>query len=319
MQVKLYSFAWSLIDTISPKIVIGNLSWSSQINGGQGEVKIRLNLPISTTINADIVKIYITDYYYPNGEVVYTWVITKIAREIWDTEYIEITALWLATILWFKLQSNWTKTGSLSSIISDTIDTINISYPLYTKVIDTLTTSWSFDFQNRTLLDVVNTIKETWWSWTVDGKGNFIWKNKSNQTIHNLTLGKNVERISIIDNTEQVKNKAYIQWSSWTQMVEDTASISEYWIREYYESKTDITSSWYATTYWNSKIVWISRTLTLSIYDYDIYSIIPWHRITVRNTPISIQNLQVYKISYWNKKATIEVEKIDSISDALRN
>ncbi len=319
MQVKLYSFSGVLIDTISPKIVMGNISWSSQINGGQWEVRVKLNLPMHTPIDADILKIYTTNTYHPTGELVYTWVITKIWREIWQSEYIEITALGLATILSFKLNANGTKTWSLSNIISETIDAINTSYPFFTKIIDPLTTVGNFDFQNRTLLDVVNTIKETGWSWTIDGKGNFIWKNKINQKMHSLTLWKNIERISIVDNTEQVKNKAYIQWNSGTQMVQDSTSISEFWLREYYESKSDITSSEYATTYGNSKLSWLSRTLTLSIYDYDIYSILPWHRITVRNTPISIQNLQIYKVSYGNDKATLEVEKIDSISDALRN
>lgn len=320
LQVKLYSFAWTLIDTISPKILMGNLSWTGQINGWQWEIRVKLNLSMDSTVDADIVKVISTDEYNSSWKVVYTGVVTKIGREISETwEYIEIIALWLASLLWFKLFANGTKVGGLSSILNDSIDSINLAYPLFTKAIDSLATTGNFDFQYKSILEVVNSVKETGWSWTVDGQGNFIWKLKGNQTTHSLTLGKNIERISVIDNTEQIKNKVSIKWSGWIEVYQDSPSITEYGVREIYEEKTDITSSGYANSYAQSKIVWVSRTLTVQVYDYDIYSIIPWHRITVRNTPISIQELQVHKVSYGNNKATLEVEKIDSIGQSVRN
>jgi len=320
LQVKLYSFAGTLIDTISPKLLMGGISWTAQINGGQGEVKVKLNVPMSTTIDGDIIKIISTDKYNTSGSVVYTGFITKIWREVWASgEYVELTALGLSTLLGLKLFANWAKVWSLSSILGDCIDSANLAYPFFTKVIDSLAATGNFDFQYKSILEVINSVKETGWSWTVDGQGNFIWKLKANQTLHSLTLGKNIEKISVIDNTEQVRNKISIWWSGWTQVYQDLASIAEYGIRELYESKTDITSSGYASSYGQSKVVGVSRTLTVQIYDYDIYSIIPWQLITVRNTPLSIQNLQIYKVSYGNNKATLEVEKIDSIGQSVRN
>ena len=320
LQVKLYSFSGTLIDTISTKALMGNIWWTAQIDGGQWEIRIKLNLKMSSVIDGDIVKVISTDEWNPSWSVVYTGIITKINREIWrDGEYIEIVALWVATALWFVLFTNGARTWSLSSILSDSIDLANTAYPLFTKDISTLSTTGNFDFQNKSILDVVNTIKSADWAWTVDGQWKFIWKDRSSQYIHNLTLGKNIEKISIVDDTERIKNKVNIKWSGGIVTVQDTASISEYWIRELYEEKTDITNSTYATTYGNSLISWFDRNLIVQVYDYDIYSIIPWNLVNVRNTPISISNLQIKKVTYGNNKATLEVEKINSISEALRN
>ncbi len=321
LQVKLYSFAATLDDAVSVKTVDGSFSWSAQINGGQGELKVKLNMPMSSIIDSDILRVFCTDQYNPSGKIVYTGVITKIWREMTkDSEYIEITALGLSALFGFKLFTNWAKTGGLSTILSDVIDFMNLSYNYFTKVISSLATTWNYDFQYKTVLDVINSVKQQNWSWTVDGQWNFIWKEKSTQTLHRFTMGNQIQRISIVDNAEQIKNKVTIGWSAWNEVYQDATSISNYGIRELYEAKTDITTAPYANTYGQWKALLApSRTLTVQIAGYDIYSILPGHLITINNAPISIVNLQIYKITYGNNMATLEVEKIDSIGESVRN
>jgi len=100
LQIKLYNLGGTLLEVVSPNLVMNSLTWTGQINGGQGEITVKLNLPISTSMPAAILKVYSTDEYNPTGKLVYTGIITKKTREISaGQEYIAMTALGIATVL----------------------------------------------------------------------------------------------------------------------------------------------------------------------------------------------------------------------------
>lgn len=318
LQVKIYSVDGTLIDAISPGLLIGGISWSASIDGGQGEARIRLNMPISSAITGRVIKIFSTDVYDPTWKCVYTGIISKISRVIEKTEYIEISALGLATVLSYVLYSGSFNT-TLNNVLSTLITEANAKYPFFSQDIESVSSMSIFSTWNKTILENIWLIKKIGYSWFVDGEGTFRWKNKTNQTKHIFTLGSTIEKISITDDFDEVKNSILLQYSSGTVTSTDSQSILDNWLRKSFVEKTDIWGSTYAQSFSDSLIEWPLQTLTLSVYDYDIYSIHPGHRVSIKNTPISIEERQIYKVNYWNNTATLEVEKIDSISHALRN
>lgn len=318
--IKTYSLSGDLIKTISPRDVMGDISWSSQINGWQWEIRVRLSGYIGTFIDGEILRVFVTNEYYPSGKCVYTGVITKTVYEYWKNEYTEIVALGLHVLFGFKLHPNGTKSGTVSSILSDIIDVMNTSYGnIFTKDIEATSNTASINLEYQNVSSALSKISVDGYSWNIDWEGKFIWKQNSLQAVHRLSLGWTIEKMTSSFDREEMRNRVIVKYSSGVTTSEDLSSISESFLREEYIENTDITTLWYSQTFWNSKLQDSKPTMKISVSSYDIYSILPGHFIRILNTNLPIENIShVFRINYRKDGADIELWNITSIAEALR-
>ncbi len=94
--IKIYTLAGVLVRVIPSSQIMGGLSWTEQLNGGQGELRLKLNLVFSTSNLAynQIVKVYESDpEFSPSPRLVYTGIIGTLRRVIDSNEYIEARVL----------------------------------------------------------------------------------------------------------------------------------------------------------------------------------------------------------------------------------
>lgn len=317
--IKTYSISGTLIKTISPNAVIGDISWSSQINGWQGELRVKMAYPLNQQFEWDIVRVFVTNSDYPQWKCMYTGLITKITYEMWATEYIELTALWLQVLFWFKLHPNGTKSWAVSTILSDTIDYMNTYYSwIFQKEITTVANTTSLNLQDQYVSQVFQLAKLKWYNWIIDWEWKFIWKSDASQVVHRVKLWNELEKATYTTDREMMVNRFFAKWASTTTTSEDLLSISENFLREVREEVTEITDTWALQRYWDSKIQAEKPTMKMTIQKYDIYSIYPGQFIKLLNTSFEMMQVQVFKVTYRKDKADIEFWNITSISEALR-
>jgi hypothetical protein len=100
-NIKVFNLSGVYQKTINEKQVMGDVRFTSQLDGGQGELVISISDEIDSTIVAynNIIKVYENDTTN-NGVLIYSGVVTNITR-ISDggKEYIEVRAIGLATML----------------------------------------------------------------------------------------------------------------------------------------------------------------------------------------------------------------------------
>lgn len=316
LQVKLYTSSGTLTRIISPKELMWGISWSSQIDWGQGNVSIRLNLPISTQITGDIVKIYSVDQYRPSGWIVYTWWISKIERDIDNAEYITLNCLGLWSLMSQVIASQVNRNGTISSIVGWIIDEMNTKYPYYTKSVQSVSTSLNIAPEYKPLSDLMDSVKYDGYHWRIWWDGVMKWGNIWDT--HRLTLGRNISNLSVTTDLEKITNRVYVKYGGWVHMVEDTVSIAQYGPREIYTEKTDLNHSW-AWVYGQSLIKWPITSISLSIYWVDYYSIAPCDLVKIDNIDINIDPQQVHKITYRENQATLELGVSDSLGRIFKN
>lgn len=81
---------------------MSGLSWTEQLNGGQGELRLKLKLAFSTSNLSynQIVRVYQSDETFsPSPRLVYTGIIGTLRRVIDSNEYIEARVIGVASIL----------------------------------------------------------------------------------------------------------------------------------------------------------------------------------------------------------------------------
>jgi hypothetical protein len=95
-NIKVYNLAGAYLRTFSPASIMNEVSFTSQINGGQGEFRALINIPFASTLITynNIIKIYESDEINPNGRQIYTGIVGSLKRITEDgKEYIEMRAL----------------------------------------------------------------------------------------------------------------------------------------------------------------------------------------------------------------------------------
>lgn len=81
-NIKLYDLLGNFVKVLQGQYIMSDIHFSSQINGGQGELAVTLNVALESTIVEynNIVKVYETDSNNSSGILIYTGVITSINR-----------------------------------------------------------------------------------------------------------------------------------------------------------------------------------------------------------------------------------------------
>lgn len=135
-NIKVYNLSGVYQKTLSQKVIMSDISFSSQIDGGQGELRVSLAVEVDSTIVAynNIIKVYETDENNPLGILIYSGIVTQITRiSESGREYIEMTALGLASLLslvyFYQSGYTFTKNQEVSLTIEDAIDSFSVDYP----------------------------------------------------------------------------------------------------------------------------------------------------------------------------------------------
>lgn len=76
-NIKVYTSANAYLRTISPKDIMGGISFTSQINGGQGELRLRVDAGISSTLISynNIIRVYESDTVTTTPRLIYSGIV----------------------------------------------------------------------------------------------------------------------------------------------------------------------------------------------------------------------------------------------------
>jgi hypothetical protein len=334
-EIKIYQLDGTFKKTVSVTERVNNISFSSQINGGQGEAQIVLNTSFadSSYTIGDIAKIYCYSDIYTSGKLIYTGSIQRITRTIsWGIETVALTCIGIASMLQFILFTDGTLNQDPSDTIEDIIDVFETKYSgiisyAWGKV-DTYGTNISNAFLKRSCLDSINDITKTtnfWWYIGADGEVYFKAKQSPTQF---FTIGKDVDSIEVQEDGERIINNLIVAYTGWTKTTTDAGSVTAYGQRDKYESKTELQNVGSATEYSDSTIAenkepktkititvndnWTDSTGTKWIED-----ILPWMTISVRNSEYSMTNLQVRKVAYNINTVRLDLYEFDTLAKEL--
>lgn len=321
---KLYDKAWTYKQTINKLDIKSDISFSSNENWGQGQLRLRLNYSFdSSTISAtDIIKIYDKDV------LIYTWIVWKVTRKITNS-YDEITVpiLWLNILTSFILfKDTWnyifSKNQEPATTIKEIIDYINSIYTAgwlsytWSTIID-YWTSINIDFENDTCQNaLIKCIEATDQKLFIDKSWVVYFNSKPVTPTHQLTVWKDIEEIIVDEDSENIVNTLILERKSWITPYTDPTSIATYWLREKYISKTDLVDIWSANEFWANYIAEnknpVIKTKIVVNKNYDLKTLKVLDTIKVNNFKYLINNLQIVKLNYTTDKVILELETFDS-------
>lgn len=337
-NIKIFTLAGVYVRTLAPSVVMSGVSFTSQINGGQGEARIQLAIPFATSLIGynNVIRIYESDDANLNGRLIYTGIVGNLSRSNdKGAEYIEVRAIGIASMLsWIYYDAAgsyaFSKNQDPSLTIKDIVDRFSIKYPnliTYTgSTVETSGTTANLSFSYDKAGDAVKkAVATTQWWWTVDGSGKLQFHPRTGavgQIHHKLDLGTDVDTIQVEEITEKLVNKYVLEYTGGTVTSQDTTSQTTHGIRELKDSKTDITNS---TTAQAAADAYIAKnknptrrvTLTVNTKFYDIESVRPGDLVTVRNIDIDISSLQISKIEYNPDNIKISLEDLNSFANEI--
>lgn len=337
-NIKIYTLAGTYVRTLPPNVVMTGVSFTAQINGGQGEARIQLAIPFSTSLISynNIIKIYESDDASQTGRLIYTGIVGSLQRaNDKGAEYVEVRAVGLASMLsWIYYDQSggsyaFSKNQEVALTLKDIIDRFATKYPgliTYTGTsVETAGLTANLAFSYDKALDAVKKTTETtqFW-WTIDGAGVLQFHPRTGgigQTHHKVDMGADVDTIQIEENVEKLVNRYILTYGAGTITTNDTTSQTAYGIRELKEDKTNITDATAANSTaaaYIAKYKDAKRKITLTINNnYDIETIHPGDLITIRNIDLTISALQISKIEYNPDNIKLSLEETNSLLEEL--
>lgn len=331
-NIKVFNLSGVYQKTINEKQIMGDVRFTSQLDGGQGELVITISDEIDSTIVAynNIIKVYENDTVN-NGVIIYSGVVTNITRvSEGGGDYIEVRAIGLATMLTWKMYYSgsftFSKNMEVSLIIKDIVDNFSTVYPSILSYTGTsieatgITANFTFDYTKslEAIRKVSGVATNTFY---VDENGVVQYHPKTGaigQLTHYLTAGKDIESIRIEENAEEVVNKYFLTWASGTISAVDATSQTTYGVRELRESNTaigDVTTANNFGASYISKNKDAKRKIQIVVNSaYNIETIRPGDLVTVRNFDYTISSLQIQKIEYNTDRITIDLDQVTSLA-----
>jgi hypothetical protein len=322
--IKLYEQSGAFIQSINE---INDVSFTSQIGGGQGEVRIQ-TVDAVANMGGKMLKIYQTKGTIQT--LIYSGIVGKVTKVIENSrEYFEIVALGLASILSDLLFQyggipNFTRTSvDPAQIVKDIIDFANTKYNVFSYTAGSVvnagfTVSVSFFYETcQASLSKVVELTEYWWH--IEENGLVYFKPRGGTSDHRLTIGNDVERLTVEYDSEQVVNDYWLTWASGTVQVTDAPSVTAYGTRSKYENKSQITSG--ATSVANAYIAENKdpkrKVSAVVNANYPFFSITPGEIIQFVNTDLGLPPLQVVRVGYNRNTASLELEQFNSLSKEI--
>lgn len=170
-----------------------------------------------------------------------------------------------------------------------------------------------------------NTVAATDFYWTIDGTGKLYFLPKSAATNHDIIFGRggDIEALEIEENTESVVNDYFLKYNSGTVNSQDATSQTANGVRQKKTDSTDIqdvTSAQNAADDFITQNKNYKKRVVITINNkYDFESIKAGDKITVKNTTLDINALQIKRLDYNKNQMRVELEKIRSFSSSILN
>jgi len=331
-QIKVYDSQWTnLIKTISPKDIISDISFSCQINWGQGELNIEINDKFNSSYYSywNIVEVMEYSDFYKAWRNIYKWYISQIVREQEiNKETITLTCLWLASLLQSCIFLFTTTNIDPANLIKTILDDFDSKIPWliwYGSNIDNFWQVLNISTSTWTSLDTINTVaKTTNFYRYVDQYGEFFFKAKPIVPTHYLTNQKDIERISLSEDGENIVNRIILkEYFDVYHTYDDIPSQTQYWLLEWYYPKPELVNTAsrdaFAQSEFDRNSTTKKKTSIVVNNKYDLVTLQPWQTIKVRNFDYSIDNLQINKVQYSTKRVTLDLEDYISFGKLLTN
>jgi hypothetical protein len=125
-EYKLYDRAGTFKTVLTP-LVTNQIRFSSQINGGQGEMTVDLNINFDYTgvIRTDIIKVWCFSDIFPLGTLIYSGFVSQIERRYEKSKsFVSLKVIGIASLL-SKMTVNASFGADPSAIISSILSTYN--------------------------------------------------------------------------------------------------------------------------------------------------------------------------------------------------
>ncbi len=326
-EIRGYTLAGSFVQTIPRESIKSQISFTLGINSWPGEISVSLNEDFSyTTIQKNsVVRVFQFDDINTSGRNIYTGIIQKITREMKSgIESITLSAIGIQ-VLFANLYVNqsgytFTMTGEPKTLLQNIITQLNTSYTgswitYDASSMDTFGSNLSIDIKYTYCMDIIKKIIDaTGWYFFVDGSGKFYFKPKPTTSNLCLTFQKDIEEISVIEDSERIVNRHILTYKTGIITTNDTVSQTLNGIRELYEEKTDIadlaTANAYSASILQNLAVQKRKTAITINSSIDLETIKPGDALKVLNLDYTLSELLIQKVSYTPQKATLELENI---------
>lgn len=331
--IKVFNLDWTFKNNIPEDIVTSSISYTENINGGQGMLKVGLNRNFNdTTIEkSDFLKVFLFDSNSPNWRLIYTGIVETIRRVYTpNINQIELTArgLWsLLTRLFFEKASSkvFSENKDPWDIVKDVITYFNSVYTwgwLSDTGVTLLWSNTSIDFDFTTCLQAIENLAESaGFYFLVKEDWNVIFQVRQVTITHRFTAWEDLQELVADEDTRDLQNTIFVDFSSWQGTDEDTTSITTWGKRELLENRSDITNQ---TTADNTASNILSdkknpkQKVSLKINkNFILENIKPWDNIRVNNIDYTISNVQIQKITYTPELVTMQLEEFDSLGKIL--
>ena len=331
---KIYTFGGVFKLTINPRLILNEISFSSNINWWQGQLALSLGVPYEYNLisKGDMVKVWVTDENNANT-LIYTGNITRVKRQYqWNFEGVTIQAIWLYAFMnRIFFVSWWNRVFSLNQEPAQTIkDAVDYFNSIYTAGrfshtwVDNFWSSMDLDFNFvKCNFAIANVQKETDnYYFFVGADWNFQYKERDKTIIsHTFTLEDDVLSLVSDEDIESLANYVFVEYVwGWIASKQDATS---QWLYGLVETKGSSNTK----TAWSA---WISaqnildqnkdfkkETPLVINTNYNIESIKPWDFIKLKNSKYNIDGIQVLKTQYKYDRLSIFLDKYSTLSDEI--
>lgn len=327
--VKIYQLDGTFKKTITDDLILNEIAFGSQKNGGQGELDLLLNLDYNDTDfeKSDFIRVYLYDDNFTSGELIYTGIIEEINRNYKDNQNtIELVCRGLASLLTRVMYQDgsytFTANDTASNIIIDVVTYFNTIYTggwLNTTGIVSTIGNISIDFEYDTSFDAIQAVADVYGTfWLVLPDGTVVFN--STPDTHLLTAVKDVQNVDINDDGSDIINRAIVEHASGTVTRSDTVSIAANGLFEEKYNKTELDAA--TASDFGDEVLANNGTKNAVIIDvnskYIFENIKAGDNIKVRNINYVISSV-VEKIDYSVNSCKIYLDKYDSVGKVLIN
>lgn len=253
-EIKAYLPDGTLVRTVRANERMSDVSFSWQLNGGQGVLAVELNVPFADTQyrNGMFLKAYAYDDAHPNGKAVFCGQVSKATRTFSEgSEGVKLEAVGLGAVLSaIRFSSGgsyaFTKNQTVGQTVKDAVDSFNAQFPggwLSYGVSDVEagpTANLAFD--SSTCLEAVQKCAEVsgyFWTVTAEGVVKFF-QNSPTGTHHKFDVGGEARELVADEDMGEIANRYRLTYASGTVTVNDTASQALYGVWERHETDTSI-------------------------------------------------------------------------------
>ena len=341
--IKSYNSDFVFQKVIPMSIITNDISYNENLNWGQGELVLNLNLPINTDYldNVKYIRVYVNSNNWLEDKLLYTGYLSKFTRQFSNNkENIQATFLSLYSLLSDIIYKNneWQDEFTISDIAPDlmikrVIDYFNSFYPwILSYTNDSIVpygSNINVECKNTKCSDLLNKILDwlnyylfVWADWIVQ------FKPKANEITHYFTYEKDITALTIPQDFEQVVNAVrvqfgYIWWNHhwYTDRAVNQASIEKFGRKE--ETITNQNIYWieaaeiYRDSILNKYAEW-KQNISMTINNnYLIEDIHPWDIIKIRNLWLDIDWLQIKTVSYTYEQAVIQLEYQTTLAEQI--